>query len=105
MIGLGLESSCDETAAAVVADGKDILSNCIYSQVDLHSIYSGVVPEIASRAHLEKINPLIHSALLESGSGFGDLDYVAATNRPGLIGSLMIGLQSAKTISFALGIP
>ena len=105
IIGLGLESSCDETAAAVVADGKDILSNCIYSQVDLHSIYSGVVPEIASRAHLEKINPLILSALLESGSGFGDLDYVAATNRPGLIGSLMIGLQSAKTISFALGIP
>ena len=105
IIGLGLESSCDETAAAVVADGREILSNCIYSQVDLHSVYSGVVPEIASRAHLEKINPLIHSALLKSGTGFGDLDYVAATNRPGLIGSLMIGLQSAKTISFALGIP
>lgn len=105
VIGLGLESSCDETAAAVVADGSSILSNFIYSQVDLHSLYSGVVPEIASRAHLEKINPLIHSALEEAGVKFGDLDYVAATNRPGLIGSLMIALQSAKTISYALGIP
>ncbi|HPS57333.1 MAG TPA: tRNA (adenosine(37)-N6)-threonylcarbamoyltransferase complex transferase subunit TsaD [Spirochaetota bacterium] len=105
VIGLGLESSCDETAAAVVADGREILSNCIYSQVDLHALYSGVVPEIASRAHLEKINPLIHSALEEAGVSFSDLDYVAATNRPGLIGSLMIALQSAKTISFTLKIP
>lgn len=105
VIGLGLESSCDETAAAVVADGREILSNCIYSQVDLHTLYSGVVPEIASRAHLEKINPLIHAALEEAGVKFSDLDYVAATNRPGLIGSLMIALQSAKTISFTLKIP
>ena len=105
VIGLGLESSCDETAAAVIADGRDILSNCIYSQVDLHCLYSGVVPEIASRAHLEKINPLIHAALEEAGTEFSELDYVAATNRPGLIGSLMIALQSAKTISFALKIP
>lgn len=105
IIGLGLESSCDETAASVVADGRDVLSNCIFSQVDLHSIYSGVVPEIASRAHLEKINPLIDSALREAGMEFTDLDYVAATNRPGLIGSLMIALQSAKAISFTLGIP
>lgn len=105
VIGLGLESSCDETAAAVVAEGRDILSNCIYSQVDLHTIYSGVVPEIASRAHLEKINPLINSALEESGVSFTDLDYVAATNRPGLIGSLMIALQCAKTISFTMNIP
>ncbi len=105
VIGLGLESSCDETAASVVADGSKILSNCIFSQIDLHSIFSGVVPEIASRAHLEKINPLIGSALSEAGIKFSDLDYVAATNRPGLIGSLMIALQSAKAISFTLGIP
>lgn len=105
IIGLGLESSCDETAASVVAEGRQILSNCIFSQVDLHSLYSGVVPEIASRAHLEKINPLIASALDEAGITFADLDYVAATNRPGLIGSLMIALQSAKAISFTLGIP
>jgi len=105
VIGLGLESSCDETSAAIVMDGESILSNMINSQIELHSDYSGVVPEIASRAHLENINSLIDSALTESGADFGDLDYVAATNRPGLIGSLLIALQSAKAISFTLGIP
>ena len=105
VIGLGLESSCDETSAGIVADGKKILSNRIYSQVELHCEYSGVVPEIASRAHLEKINTLIEMALEESGFSFSDLSYVAATNRPGLTGSLLIALQSAKAISFALNIP
>lgn len=103
--GLGLESSCDETSAAVVVEGRSILSNMINSQIELHSDYSGVVPEIASRAHLENINGLIASALAEAGLSFSDLDYVAATNRPGLIGSLLIALQSAKAISFTLGIP
>jgi len=105
VVGLGLESSCDETSAAIVIDGRKILSNRIYSQVELHCSYSGVVPEIASRAHLEKINTLIESALKESGYQFSDLSYVAATNRPGLIGSLLIALQSAKAISFTLNIP
>jgi len=105
IIGLGLESSCDETSAAIVAEGKKILSNMINSQVELHSEYSGVVPEIASRAHLENINGLIASALAEAEITFSDLDYVAATNRPGLIGSLLIALQSAKAISFTLNIP
>ena len=105
VIGLGLESSCDETSASIVIDGRKILSNRIYSQVELHCEYSGVVPEIASRAHLEKINNLIEMALEESGCRFTDLDYVAATNRPGLIGSLLIALQSAKAISFTLNIP
>jgi N6-L-threonylcarbamoyladenine synthase len=105
VIGLGLESSCDETSAAIVIDGKKILSNRIYSQVELHCEYSGVVPEIASRAHLEKINTLIEMALEESGIKFSDLNYVAATNRPGLIGSLLIALQSAKAISFTMNIP
>ncbi len=105
VIGLGLESSCDETSAAIILDGKKVLSNKIFSQINLHAEYSGVVPEIASRAHLEVINSLIDSALKEAGIEFSDLDYIAATNRPGLIGSLMIGLQSAKTISFTLGIP
>lgn len=105
IIGLGLESSCDETSAAIVVEGKKILSNMINSQIELHSDYSGVVPEIASRAHLENINGLIASALEEAGITFSDLDYVAATNRPGLIGSLLIALQSAKAISFTLGIP
>ncbi|MBN2161093.1 MAG: tRNA (adenosine(37)-N6)-threonylcarbamoyltransferase complex transferase subunit TsaD [Spirochaetes bacterium] len=105
MLGLGLESSCDETAAAVVRDGREILSNVISSQVDLHREYYGVVPEIASRAHLEIINLLIERALNEAGVRFGDLRYVAATNRPGLVGSLLIALQSAKVISYAMGIP
>lgn len=105
VIGLGLESSCDETSASIVKDGKIILSNRIFSQVELHREFSGVVPEIASRSHLETINALIDSALDEAGADFSNLDYVAATNRPGLIGSLMIGLQSAKTISYTLGIP
>jgi len=103
--GLGLESSCDETSASIVINGKTILSNRIFSQIDIHREYSGVVPEIASRAHLEVINSLIESALEEACLDFSDLDYIAATNRPGLIGSLMIGVQSAKTISFTLGIP
>jgi N6-L-threonylcarbamoyladenine synthase len=103
--GLGLESSCDETSAAIVKDGCKILSNKIKSQIDIHREYYGVVPEIASRAHLEVINILIDSALSEAGVKFSDLDYVAVTNRPGLIGSLLIGLQSAKAISYALNIP
>jgi N6-L-threonylcarbamoyladenine synthase len=105
VIGLGLESSCDETSASIVIDGRKIVSNKIFSQVELHCEYSGVVPEIASRAHLEKINTLIDMSLNDCGCTFSDLDYVAATNRPGLIGSLLIALQSAKAISFTLNIP
>ncbi|MDR3238344.1 MAG: tRNA (adenosine(37)-N6)-threonylcarbamoyltransferase complex transferase subunit TsaD [Spirochaetia bacterium] len=105
VIGLGLESSCDETAASVVKNGSEILSNIIFSQVSLHREYSGVVPEIASRAHLEVINGLIDTALAKAGVSFNDLNYIAATNRPGLVGSLLVGLQTAKAISFALDIP
>ncbi len=105
IIGLGLESSCDETAAAVIMNGKVILSNVIFTQIDLHRDYYGVVPEIASRAHLEVINPVIEQALKEADVTFEDLDYVAATNRPGLIGSLLIALQSAKAISYTMQIP
>lgn len=104
-IGLGLESSCDETSASVVEDGRTIRSNIISSQIDLHSEYFGVVPEIASRAHLELINGVIQNSLNEADINFSDLDFVSCANRPGLIGSLMISLQSAKTISFALQIP
>jgi len=105
VIGLGLESSCDETAASIVLNGKTISSNIILSQIDIHKEYFGVVPEIASRAHLEAINSIVDKALKEAGVTFQDLDYVAATNRPGLIGSLLIALQSAKAISFTMGIP
>ena len=105
MFGLGLESSCDETSASIVKNGKQILSNKIKSQIDLHKEYYGVVPEIASRAHLEIINELIKTAFKEVGIYFTDLNYVAATNRPGLVGSLLIALQSAKAVSYAMRIP
>ena len=105
IIGLGLESSCDETSASIVRNGREILSNRIFSQIDLHREYHGVVPEIASRAHLERMNDLIEDALREAGVGFGELHYAAATGRPGLIGSLLIGLQSAKAVSYSCGIP
>lgn len=103
--GMGLESSCDETSASIVLNGVKVVSNIIYSQIDLHKEYYGVVPEIASRAHLETINGLIARALDESGLNFDDLDYVSATTRPGLIGSLLIALQSAKAIAYAKKIP
>lgn len=105
IFGLGLESSCDETSAAVVLNGEKLLSNKISSQIDIHKEYFGVVPEIASRAHLEIINSLIADSLAEAGITFDDLSYVSATNRPGLVGSLMISLQSAKVISYLKKIP
>jgi N6-L-threonylcarbamoyladenine synthase len=105
ILGLGLESSCDETSASIVINGKHILSNVIKSQIDLHKEYFGVVPEIASRAHLEVINEIIKIALDEAGIKFTDLTYTAATARPGLVGSLLIALQSAKAVSYALNIP
>ncbi len=105
ILGIGIESSCDETSVAIVRNGAEVLANEIFSQIAIHQEYFGVVPEIASRAHLETINALIDRALSEAGVGFGDLSYVAVTNRPGLVGSLLIGLQSAKAISFSLGIP
>jgi len=105
VIGLGFESSCDETSVSVIADGKKILSNIISSQIDIHKAYNGVVPEIASRAHLEVINAITSDALKESGMTFSDLDFVGATSRPGLVGSLLIAVQSAKAVSYACSIP
>jgi len=105
IIGIGLESSCDETSASVVKNGNTILSNYVSSQIDLHKEYYGVVPEIASRAHLERINELIELSLKDAGIRFADLSYVAATIRPGLVGSLLIALQSAKAISYTCSIP
>ncbi len=102
---LAVESSCDETAAAVVADGREILSNIIYSQIDLHTIYGGVVPEIASRAHIEKINPVIEAALSEALCALSDIDAVAVTYGPGLVGPLLVGVAEAKAIAFAAGLP
>lgn len=102
---LAIESSCDETAAAVVVNGRDVRSNVIYSQIDLHTLYGGVVPEIASRQHIEKINQVIRKALTDAQMTLGDLDAVAVTYGPGLVGPLLVGVSEAKAISFARGLP
>lgn len=102
---LGVETSCDETAAAVVVDGRDVRSNLVSSQVDLHARYGGVVPEIAARAHIEKLVPLIEEALARAGVGYGDLHAVAVTAGPGLVGSLLIGVTAARTLAWTLGVP
>lgn len=101
IITLGIESSCDETAAAVCIDGARILSNVIYSQIDLHTIYGGVVPEIASRMHIAKINQVIKKALQDASLSFDDLDVIAVTYGPGLVGALLVGVSAAKAIAWA----
>ncbi|MEM6550957.1 MAG: tRNA (adenosine(37)-N6)-threonylcarbamoyltransferase complex transferase subunit TsaD [Planctomycetota bacterium] len=105
MLILGLESSCDETAAAVVEDGRAVRSNVVASQHELHAEYGGVVPEVASRAHLERLTPVVEAALRDAGVGFGELDAVAVGNRPGLIGSLVVGVSAAKALAWSLGVP
>src|SRR6266536_3548894 len=102
---LGIETSCDETAIAVVENGRRVLSNLISSQADLHERFGGVVPEVASRAHLENINPLLTLALSEAGIWFGEVDAVAVTVGPGLVGALLVGLASAKAMALALDVP
>lgn len=102
---LAIESSCDETAAAVVRNGRDVLSNVISSQIELHKLYGGVVPEIASRKHIEKINQVVEEALQGAGASFDDIDAIAVTYGPGLVGALLVGVAFAKALSFALGIP
>lgn len=102
---LGIETSCDETAAAVVADGQRVISNVVASQVEIHHRFGGIVPEVASRRHIETLNPIIATALAEAGLGFDDLHAIAVTQGPGLLGSLLVGLMAAKSLSFALEIP
>lgn len=98
---LAIESSCDETAAAVVKNGREVLSNIISSQISLHTLYGGVVPEIASRKHVEKINPVITEALANSGMTIDDMDAIAVTYGPGLVGSLLVGVSAAKALAYA----
>lgn len=105
MIILGIETSCDETSAALVEDGKKILSNVVYSQAEIHKKYDGVVPEIASRNHLEKMLAVMDEALAGAPKGLGSVDAVAVTNGPGLIGSLLIGLSTAKAVAYTRGLP
>ncbi len=102
---LAIESSCDETAAAVVVNGREVLSNVISSQIDLHTLYGGVVPEIASRKHIENINPVIEKALSDANCTLDDIDAIGVTCGPGLVGALLVGVAEAKAIAFAKDIP
>lgn len=102
---LAVESSCDETAVAIVRDGREVLSNVIASQHDLHAEYRGVVPEIASRAHAERITPVLRRAVAEAGVTLNDISAVGVGNRPGLIGSLLVGVAAAKALAWSLGVP
>lgn len=102
---LAIESSCDETAAAVVKNGREVLSNIIYSQIDLHTLYGGVVPEIASRKHIEKINQVVRKALADASCTLDDITAVAVTYGPGLVGALLVGVAEAKAIAFAANKP
>ena len=98
---LAIESSCDETAAAVVKNGREVLSNVISSQIALHTLYGGVVPEIASRKHIEKINQVIEEALKEAEVTLEDIDAIGVTYGPGLVGALLVGVAEAKAIAYA----
>lgn len=102
---LGIESSCDETAASIVKNGREVLSNVINTQIDLHKVYGGVVPEIASRKHIENIDAVIDEALSEAKMTFDDIDAIAVTYGPGLVGALLVGVSSAKALSYALSKP
>jgi len=102
---LGIESSCDETAAAVVADGREILSSVVASQIDIHRKYGGVVPELASREHLRQIVPVVREALAQAGMKLADVDAIGVTQGPGLVGALLVGITYGKTLAQALGKP
>ena len=105
MLIMGIESSCDETAVSISRDGREILSNCVVSQIDMHAVYGGVVPEIASRKHIEAIAALAERALSEAGIRRSELDAIAVTYAPGLIGALLVGVNFAKAAALALDIP
>ena len=102
---LGIDTSCDETAAAVVADGKEVLSNIVASQIEVHQEYGGIVPELASRKHIEAINYIVSRALAEADVTFKDLAAIAVTNRPGLIGALLVGVAAAKSLAYCHDLP
>ena len=102
---LAIESSCDETAAAVVKNGREVLSNVISSQIELHKLYGGVVPEIASRKHIEKINVVIEEALADANLSLEDMDAIGVTYGPGLVGALLVGVAEAKAIAYATNKP
>lgn len=105
LITLAMESSCDETSVAILKGGRRVLSNVVSSQIDIHKRFGGVVPEVASRKHVESVNSVIDEALKEANMGFSDIDVIAVTYGPGLVGALLVGLSSAKALSFALQKP
>ena len=105
MLVLGIESSCDECAASVVKDGREILSNVVATQIETHKKFGGVVPEIASRLHVESINYVLDKAIKDAGVDFEDIDVVAGTMGPGLVGALLVGLSAAKTVAMAIDKP
>lgn len=105
LLVLGIESSCDETAAAVVKNGREVMSNVISSQIALHTLYGGVVPELASRKHMEKINQVIEEALSQAGVTLADIDVIGVTSGPGLVGALLVGVAEAKAVAYAAGKP
>jgi N6-L-threonylcarbamoyladenine synthase len=105
MLILGIESSCDETAAAVVRDGREILSSVISSQIEIHKPFGGVVPELAAREHLDKIDPIVDEALSQANISLEEIDAVAVTQGPGLVASLLVGVCYAKALAFGLDIP
>lgn len=105
MLILGIETSCDETAAAIVDDNRRILADVVLSQIDVHRPYGGIVPEVAARAHLENVDAMVAEAMKQAGIGFADLDAVAATGGPGLIGGVMVGVMTAKAIALAANKP
>src|SRR5258705_8603001 len=105
MLVLGIETSCDETAAALVRDGREIVSSVISSQIPIHKRFGGVVPELASREHLDKIVPVVSEAFERAGVNYNDIDGLAVTVGPGLVGSLLVGVSYAKATAYALGKP
>ncbi len=105
IITLAIESSCDETAAAIIKNGREVLSNVVSTQIELHKKFGGVVPEVASRKHIENIDMVIQDALDEANLTFKDIDIIGVTYGPGLVGALLVGLSTAKALSFSLGIP
>ena len=105
MLTLCIESSCDETAAAVIRDGRSVLSNIVASQVDVHARYGGVVPELASRKHVEAVSVVINAALEEAGVTLNEIEGIGVTRGPGLVGALLVGLSTAKAMAWTLDIP
>ena len=105
MITLAIESSCDETAASVLKNGREVLSNIISTQIDIHKKFGGVVPEVASRKHIENIDIVVQQAIDEAGISMNDIDHIAVTYGPGLVGALLVGLSYAKSMAYSLDIP